>query len=275
MCKNFLERSFDRKEVLLSFMSVCLVLSLLIYNLGYGAGFYVGSNMGSSVKIIAAKKPKDKIRVKAWQSAIVNTRLHGIDISEYQFDNYKELIDSKAKDFVICRATVGMQVDQTCDLMYQYAKQQNKLLGVYFYAYPEDTDAEEYADFCAGAVKGYIGEAVFILDFEEDYDASWAFKWLDEFEKVTKVKPLLYTNLSMIREMDWSQVIDNNTRLWLSYYYVDDGGCYKIPDDTGSWPRKRICLYQYTTAGLGQQNTLDLDVFHGNQMDWLDLTKKQ
>ena len=203
------------------------------------------------------------------------TKLHGVDISAWQAENYKEIIERPDCDFVICRATDGTDVDPICDKAYQYAKSKGKLLGVYFFGYPELHDAEEYAQFCAKVTEGYVGEAIFILDCERGPTIDWILAWVKEFERLTGVKPLVYANLNKAESLDWAPIIENGNPLWLAYYYADDGEYYDIPDDVEEWPTDRILLHQYTTAGLGgESESLDLDVFFGDKEAWQALAKK-
>lgn len=201
------------------------------------------------------------------------TKLHGVDISAWQAENYKGIIERPDCDFVICRATESTYVDPVCDLAYQYAKSKGKLLGVYFFADPKIHDAADYAKFCADTVEGYVGETVFILDCEVDPSTDWILEWLQEFERITGTKPLVYTNLNTAETLNWEGVINNGNKLWLAYYGYDDGSCYEIPDQVGAWPKEQIAMHQYTTSGLGERETLDLDIFFGNEEDWEALTR--
>ena len=115
--------------------------------------------------------------------------LYGTDQSNWQPN---QITDG---DFIICKATEGTNyVDQTCDIKYQMNKAAGKLLGVYHFARPEWNSAEAEAEFFVNNIKGYIGEAILVLDWESPnkWDVNWAKRWLDKVYNLTGVKPLIY-----------------------------------------------------------------------------------
>lgn len=242
---------------------VGIITSIIAYHCGYNDGKKENTPATTYIESSLDSEPEPD-----------TPKLNGVDISGWQKKRYKEIIDTEDYDFVICRATDGIDVDTNCDKAYQYAKSKGKLLGVYFFAYPKLHNAVEYAAFCASTVEGYIGEAVFILDCERSPNEKWILTWIQEFEHITGVKPLVYANLSMVELMDWGKIIDNGNKLWLAYYDIDDGKYYEIPDDIGDWSRDQVVLHQYTTAGRGDSESLDLDVFFGDEEAWQALAKK-
>ena len=194
--------------------------------------------------------------------------MQGIDISYWQQDSYKRLIDTYAKDFVIARATFDFGVDQFCDPIYQYAKNKGKCLGVYFFPLTGSSDPETSAKWCVEQVKGYIGEAVFFLDWESTSgtDVSqvwWAKRWLDCFTQEAGVKPLIYMNTSTVRAFDWSSVASADYGLWLADYGNNDGLDHGVPD-IPYW--NIIACHQYTSKG--DSEGLDKDVFFGDKTAW-------
>ena len=195
--------------------------------------------------------------------------MQGIDVSFWQQDNYKRLIDTYAKDFVIARATFDFGVDQFCDPIYQYAKSKGKNLGVYFFPLTESSDPETSADWCVEQVKGYIGNTVFFLDWERTNgtDVSktwWALRWLKRFEEKSGVKPNIYMNTSTVREFNWSEVAANDNGLWLADYGPNDGYDYGVPD-IPYW--SIVMMHQYTSVGDGGAG-LDIDIFFGDVNAW-------
>lgn len=203
-------------------------------------------------------------------------RLHGIDISSYQ-KNYIEVIASRGAtcDFVVMRATEGYEADSRCDPAYQYAKKRGLLLGVYFWGDPAELDPVDYADSCKSMVEGYLGEAIMILDFEprnhESLNPEWARLWLEEFERVSGVKPLIYMNSYVATHLDWSSVIDGGYKIWVASYGEDDGRT--TLRNMGAWTGN-VVMFQYATCGLGGRETLDLDIFFGSRDDWALLASR-
>lgn len=199
--------------------------------------------------------------------------LEGIDISYWQKDNYKYLIDKYAKDFVICRAGFNFNVDTTCDIYYQYAKSKGKLLGFYFFPLCNNSTPEEHALWAYNQVKNYIHDAIPILDWEQynengvTYnDASnvdWAYNWLKEFERLSGVKPIIYMSQSVTLAYNWAKVTDNDNGLWVANYGCNDGanhGYGKI----GYWPI--VAMHQYTS--VSEDGGLDRNVFFGGIEAW-------
>lgn len=132
--------------------------------------------------------------------------INGIDISRWQDD-----IDlSKVPcDFVIMKATQGIShVDRCCDKFYQTAKKFGKKLGVYHFADGRSTGIQEASHF-VNSIKGYIGEAILVLDWEADAvnrGVAYAKEFLDSVYAETGVRPLIYMSKSVCREYDWSSV---------------------------------------------------------------------
>lgn len=192
--------------------------------------------------------------------------LKGIDISNWQ----KGLdIASTGAEFVICKATQGTTfVDQSCDRHYQLAKKLGLKLGVYHYASGGDPIAE--ADFFVKNIKGYIGEAILVLDWERNQNsrygeyASWCIEWLNRVKELIGVKPLIYMSASVIREADWSAVVKGDYGLWVAGY-PDNRNSWDIPKflwDVAPW--KFYAIWQYTSSG----GKLDRDVFTGDRAAW-------
>ena len=192
--------------------------------------------------------------------------LKGIDISHWQANLD---IASTGAEFVICKATQGTTfVDPSCDRHYQIAKRLGLKLGVYHYASGGDPVAE--ADFFVRNIKGYIGEAILILDWEKTQNgryhehASWCLKFLNRVKELTGVKPLIYMSASVIKVADWSKVVAGDYGLWVAGW-PDNRDSWDIPDfrwDVKPWPF--YALWQYTSSG----GRLDRDVFMGDRTAW-------
>ena len=192
--------------------------------------------------------------------------LKGIDISHWQANLD---IASTGAQFVICKSTQGTTfVDPSCDRHYQIAKRLGLKLGVYHYASGGDPVAE--ADFFVRNIKGYIGEAILILDWEKTQNgryhehASWCLKFLNRVKELTGVKPLVYMSASVIKAADWSKVVAGDYGLWVAGW-PDNRDSWDIPDfrwDVKPWPF--YALWQYISSG----GRLDRDVFMGDATAW-------
>lgn len=183
--------------------------------------------------------------------------LFGTDQSKWQADQVTE------GSFIICKATEGCgYVDPTCDTKYQLNKNAGKLLGVYHYARPDlGNTPEEEATFFVNNIRGYIGEAILVLDWESanKWDVAWAKRWLDKVYELTKVKPITYMSSSVTFAYDWSSVVAGDYGLWVANYGNNDGTNHGCPD-VGYWDI--VAMHQYTSVPL------DKDEFFGDENTW-------
>lgn len=183
--------------------------------------------------------------------------LFGTDQSYWQPNQITE------GDFILVKATEGTgYVDPTCDAKYQMNKNAGKCLGVYHYARPDlGTTAKDEAKFFVDNIKGYIGEAILVLDWESanKWDVNWAKEWLDEVLRLTGVKPLIYMSSSVTFAYDWSSVVSGDYGLWVANYGNNDGSNHGCPD-VGYWGV--VAMHQYTS------NPLDKDEFFGDVKAW-------
>ncbi len=199
--------------------------------------------------------------------------MNGIDISHWQ-----DGIDLAGVpcDFVIVKATQGTSfVDSCCDKFYQEAKKLGKKLGVYHFADGKSTGKQE-ADHFIKNVKGYIGEAILVLDWEADAlkkGVGYAKAFLDRVYEVTGVKPLIYMSKSVCRAYDWTEVVNGNYGLWLAQYANREiTGYQKKPwtDNKGMGAFKSVAIHQYTSSGrIGNyKGNLDLDIAYMDEKAW-------
>lgn len=197
--------------------------------------------------------------------------LNGIDISAWQrgID-----LDAVPADFVIIKATEGTDyVNGDCDRAYQQAKAGGKKVGVYHFANGDSSGTAE-ADYFVDNVKGYVGEAILILDWETNAvncGPGYAKEFLDRVQAKTGIKPMVYMSGSVVNEWDWSGVVAGDYGLWVAYYsldscngYVPDAAMYPISDWSGA------AMLQYTSGGYlpGWGDRLDLNVFYGDGNAW-------
>lgn len=199
--------------------------------------------------------------------------LYGIDISKWQSVGTGD----RAKDFVICKATEGTGfVDPNCDPHYQRAKEQGKLLGVYHFARPDLCSAEAEAEFFVKNIKGYIGEAILVLDWEQagtTNKVSWAKAWLDKVYQLTGVRPLIYMSASVVNSNDWSSIA-KDYGLWIAGYpnkynvaYPPTPEVGDMPYGIGAWAFWAI--WQYSSSA----GSLDLDIANMDKKAWKKYAK--
>lgn len=198
--------------------------------------------------------------------------LYGVDISKWQSVGTGD----QAQDFVICKATEGVgYVDSTCDRHYQRAKSQGKLLGVYHFARPDlnkgADGARREAEFFVNNCKGYIGQAILVLDWEQPgttWQTDWAKTWLDHVYALTGVRPLIYMSASVVSANNWS-AISNTYGLWIagypSKYNVKNPPVpspSNMPYKIGTW--RFWAIWQYSSSA----GTLDRNIANMPRESW-------
>lgn len=194
--------------------------------------------------------------------------LRGIDISHHQ-DGID--IAKTEVDFVIVKATEGIgYVDPCCDKFYQAAKSCGKKLGVYHFARPDlGNTAEAEANYFVENVKGYIKEAMLILDWESGNlnNPSWVKVFCDRVYLLTGVKPVIYMSASPANSYNWSSVVNADYGLWIASYGANTGVEGNKPS-CSKW--KFYCMWQYTSKGKvnGYNGNIDMNIFYGDQIAW-------
>lgn len=195
--------------------------------------------------------------------------LKGIDISAFQSVNAVDLAD----DFVIIKATQGTSyVSNLCDPQYQRAKQLGKKRGVYHYASGGDPIAE--ANFFINNIKGYIGDAILILDWEQYQNsrfgehAAWVKKFADRVYELTGVWVMVYMSAYVLKLADWSSVA-KNCGLWIAGYPArydvsnpPTPSVNDMPYNIGVWAFWAI--WQYTSSA----GKLDRDIANMTREAW-------
>ena len=200
--------------------------------------------------------------------------MNGIDVSGWQAGINLAAVPC---DFVIIKSTQGTSyVNKDCDRAYQQAKAAGKLLGVYHYFSGGDPYAE--AEFFVKNVKGYVGEAILVLDWEGEQNSKFsqgpavAKPFLDKVAELTGVRPLIYMSKSVCRQYDWSSVAalyglwvaqyaDNNSTGYQSNPWTDSKGY-------GAWSGPAI--YQYSSHGClsGYNGNLDINIAYMDANGW-------
>lgn len=199
--------------------------------------------------------------------------LNGVDVASWQAGiNFANV----QTDFVIVKATGGKgYINPYCDAQYQSAKKSGKLLGVYHYANEKGFEgtAEQEAQFFLDNIKGYIGEAILILDWESSnkHDVGWAKRWLDYVQQKTGIKPLFYTYTAVLNSFDFSSIANADYGLWVANYGTDaviNGFQKPNPPVSPFW--KTTAMYQYSSntwlSGYGAR--IDANVFYGDANTW-------
>ena len=194
--------------------------------------------------------------------------LFGIDVSGWQPSAITSIVDY---DFAIIKATEGISyVSKTCDGQYQRAKKRGKLLGVYHFATtktPEDEATHFYNN-----IKGYIGEAILVLDFEDKAVTSWgdsgAKRFLDKLYALSGVRGLVYASGSVASHMP--QTASAGYGLWIASWGSNSRSGFVTPQKTSAGSFPFVAIHQYTSRGRlnGYDGDLDLNIAYMDRDAW-------
>ncbi|WP_200849495.1 GH25 family lysozyme [Enterococcus sp. CSURQ0835] len=199
--------------------------------------------------------------------------MNGIDVASYQRGINMAAVPG---EFVLIKATGGMgYVNPACDEQFQSAVNAGKLVGIYHYAHEIGFQgtAEQEARFFLDNIRGYIGKAVLVLDWESDNknDVAWAKRWLDIVASEAGVKPLFYTYTGVLNSFNFSSIANADYGLWIAAYGADNainGYLQPSPPAVPYW--SNIAMFQYSSntylSGWGAR--LDANVFYGDADTW-------
>ncbi len=200
--------------------------------------------------------------------------MNGIDISSWQ-SGINVGANGVPADFVIIKATGGDgYVNPDCDRAFQQAISSGKKVAVYHFANEVGLEgtAEQEADFFLKNIKGYIGKAILVLDWESTNkgDVAWAKRWLDYVQSKTGVKPMFYTYTNVLQSYNFSSIAKADYGLWLADYGANNPQGYSQPTPPSVPYWNFISMYQYTSNGQlnGWDGRLDLNVFYGDRDMW-------
>lgn len=204
------------------------------------------------------------------------TELNGVDMASYQANAHAGRLPG---DFVICKATEGTgYVNPHCDRHYQQAKNAGKELGVYHYAKPSNGNSPaDESTFFVRNCEGYLGEAIFFLDWEDGHTVGyvdWAHEFLDRVSSMVGAKPPIYMSESVVITHDWRSVVADDYGLWVAKYRdmipdynynMDLAGAAPVVDE---WPF--AAMWQWTSVGRldSYDGPIDCNRFFGDRAAW-------
>lgn len=200
--------------------------------------------------------------------------MNGIDISRWQAGINLAIVPC---DFVIIKATQGTTYfSPEFSKQYEQAKKAGKCLGIYHYAGGGGAIAE--ADYFINKVKGYIGEAILVFDWESEQNPNfgnveYAKQFLERVYNITGVKPFIYMSKSVCRTQNWIDVVNKGFPLWVAQYANNNVTGYQVnpwTDTKGYGAFKEPLIFQYSSAGRlpGYSGNLDLDIAYMTKEEW-------
>lgn len=202
--------------------------------------------------------------------------MRGVDVSNWQCDIDTYTLDA---DFVVAGATWGVGgfdnmcltngVNQAANYQLGRAVDSGKSIGVYHYAMGRDASAE--ADFFVDNVRGYVGNAVLVLDWESQDNpqfgnGAWVETWVRHVHDRTRVWPIVYVQASALGQLN--SFVREHCGVWVAQYAsMAATGYQEVPWLYGAYGE---AMRQYTSNGYvsGYAGRLDLNYFRGERWQW-------
>lgn len=202
--------------------------------------------------------------------------MRGVDVSNWQCDIDTYTLDA---DFVVAGATWGVGgfdnmcltngVNQAANYQLGRAVDSGKSIGVYHYAMGRDASAE--ADFFVDNVRGYVGDAVLVLDWESQDNpqfgnGAWVETWVRHVHDRTQVWPIVYVQASALGQLN--SFVREHCGVWVAQYAsMNVTGYQEVPWLYGAYGE---AMRQYTSNGYvsGYAGRLDLNYFRGERWQW-------
>lgn len=191
--------------------------------------------------------------------------MQGIDCASYQAGIDPSVVPC---DFVIVKSTQGTTyVNPDFHRLAEATLSAGKALGIYHYASGGDATAE--ANHMLDVAGGYIGDAIFCLDWEgvqnnlfgSGEDAAWIDEFCGVIENSVGSECLVYLSQSV---MGYAE----GHRLWVAQYAnMDSTGYQDTPWNEGAYD---CTIRQYTSMGnlYGWDGDLDLDKAYMSREEW-------
>lgn len=202
--------------------------------------------------------------------------MRGVDVSNWQCGIDTYALDA---DFVVAGATWGIGgfnnmcltngVNQAANYQLGRAVDSGKSIGVYHYAMGRDASAE--ADFFVDNVRGYVGNAVLVLDWESQDNpqfgnGAWIETWVRRVHGRTQVWPIVYVQASALGQLN--SFVREHCGVWVAQYAsMAATGYQEVPWLYGAYGE---AMRQYTSNGYvsGYAGRLDLNYFRGERWQW-------
>lgn len=209
-------------------------------------------------------------------ASVANADMRGVDVSNWQCDIDTAGVDA---DFVVSGATWGIGginnvclsngVNQATNYQLGRAAASGKSIGVYHYAMGYDAVAE--ADFYVDNVRGYVGNAVLVLDWESQDNSqfgngAWIETWVRRVHDRTGVWPVVYVQASALGQL--TSFVREHCGVWVAQYASMAATGYQVnPWMYGAYGE---AMRQYTSNGRvsGYVGALDLNYFRGERWQW-------
>lgn len=198
----------------------------------------------------------------------VNYKIHGIDVSKFQkeinWQAVKQMRVQKIRiSFAFIKATEGItRQDPSFKDNWEKAGKAGIIRGAYHFFYATRNPIRQAINF-NNVVTLQSGDLPPVLDIETTNNLpasvirSTAKIWLEEMERVYKVKPIIYTNIHFYETYLGDEF--DGYPLWIAHYYQKER-----PRSVRNWK-----FWQHSDIGRvnGIRTTVDFNVFKGDSTD--------
>jgi lysozyme len=189
----------------------------------------------------------------------------GNDIASYQGDvNYD--IYKNNSNFLIAKASEGVGFT---DPKFSRNQTETRKVGLprgwYHFARPDlGNSAQKEAEWFCKVVGALQEGEVPVLDYEVTWGGDkvmWCKDWLNFVAKILGCKPLIYLNQDLIKNSDWTPVVNEGFGLWVAAYTGDPN---LNNANIGAW--HFAAMQQWTSSQMvpGIVGKVDGDVFFGD-----------
>lgn len=249
----------SKRQILTFFLTVLLIALVT-------TGIWMYSEWQSYQRAIKAKFPGFGIEMPA------QFLIHGIDVSRYQKKiAWKEVAAMEVLGvrigFCFIKATEGTDhTDNRFHHNWHSVRKAGLSRGAYHFFIPSQSGLKQARHFLAN-VDFLPGDLPPVLDIEQlngtppSVLRREALRWLQEVEKATGVKPIIYTNVGFYKNYLGDKF--NTYPLWVAHYYRTDA-----PSIDRGW-----LFWQHSDIGNvnGVDAKVDFNVFNGDSTAFRNL----
>ena len=248
-----------------------LLAVLLVGNIVFGALWYNAANSKSAAPPappqLSNKPTESVVKTENTRTIEHHNRAKGLDVSHFQGTINWDEVKRSGFDFVYIKATGGITYrDPRFHINWHGARQAGMLKGAYHFFYARDeplAQANNFLETVGSLSKSGLPPA---LDFEilDGVSSKTAVRraliWLQQVERRTGIRPILYTNYSLARTIRNEKGLSRYA-LWIAEYESSEVELPQI------WKGKNWTFWQYSEKGKTQgiQSHIDLDIFNGTK----------
>jgi lysozyme len=212
------------------------------------------------------------VATAAVPSATGQSRLSGIDVSDFQGTVNWQAVKNSGITFAFAKATEGTTFTaRTFARNWSEMKRVGIIPGAYHFGHPGSDPVAQARRFAATVKNAnggkFSGALQLVLDIEVTDGRSpaqvsaWIVSFINEIKAQTGRPGIIYTGFFFWRDRAGNSANNLNCPLWLAAYVPESQLAHLIPRAWTTWT-----FWQYTDRGSvpGVSGNVDRDVFNGN-----------